>query len=511
MMDSSLSDIRSWGRSRKNYRFQTRWYTLASLATSLMLVSKLALAQSDTITLDENELPPDVANFFSNRSPTTKFPSNTARVVEAIEVTGNRRTKKSVILAQLSLRVGELVDETLINASQIRLLSMGFFQSVRFSLRRGSARGLVLLVVEVEEKNTLRVENLNLGVNSLSAPFVALGLSETNFLGRGVTVGGSGALGFSEKKPPSPAEEQNDNSTTRRALEFHIFVPYLSGTNLQLSASIAFIEGIEVIDPSILSSPMLNYERTGGTLGLGFSSGPAQRISLLYRLEALNADRAPNAISPASLRRAPSILSDRSALSSLELAWERDTRDDAFAPSRGVRLALAVEMGSSIIGSNYEFSKYTGEVEYAVGASSKQQLVLKAFGGIIQGETPFFNQFFLRDYTSFSYDTPALPRILQLNFSRANDYDDLLLNIGIEYSYSAYENINQWLSRFIFYVSSDFAITSSLEEAQDDIGGRDAFDTFPLYIDAGVKLDTSYGRFTLSLAYITDMALDLAQ
>ncbi|MBX2813078.1 MAG: BamA/TamA family outer membrane protein [Myxococcales bacterium] len=434
-------------------------------------------------------LPPEVAKFLGT-SAQPHSPFDVPRIIEAIEVIGNRQTQRSVILAQLRFSAGDIVQEPLINASRIRLLSTGFFRNVQFSLRRGSARGLVLLIVDVEERNTLRIEDFSFGFGKDTASFVSLGLAETNFLGRGVTLAGAGALG-----------------ENRRGLEFNFFVPHLSDTPLQFSASMAWIAGEETIDPSLGNqSPKLDYERLGGTLGIGFTSGPAQRISLLYRLETINTNRLPN-LNPTTLRRAPSVLFDHSVLSTIQLAWEHDTRDDAFAPSRGMRLALAVELGTSVMGSAYEFSKYTGEIEYAREAFRKHFFVVHALSGLIQGETPFFNQFFVRDFSSFSYGYHTLPRALELNFGVANDYDDLLLDIGLEYSLLVHQGIGDWLERVLIYFSSSLTFTGSLREAQEDIGGRDTFDIFPIYIDSGVKLDTSFGRFTFSLAYALDLFL----
>ena len=449
------------------------------------------VATSTASAAEPPRLPPDVAEFFQTpkpAGPTGPSGFRAPRIVEGIEVLGNGRTDDSVILARLSLGVGDLVDESEIEASRIRLLSTGFFRSVEFSLRRGSARGRVLLVVTVEERNTLRVEDFQVGFGPGNFPFGALGLAESNFLGRGVTVAAAGAFG-----------------DARQAGELRLFVPSLSGTPLQLSGSALWVVGRERIDPSLGDeSPDLDYERVGGTLGFGFGSGPAQRISLIYRLESITVERFPN-LDPPVLRRAPSILGDSSVLSTLAGTWERDTRDDAFAPTRGTRLALALEIGTSLLGSDYEFSKYTGELQHAFRTFGAQALALRTFGGIVQGETPFFNQFFRRDFSRFSYGPEALPRAVHLNFSEANDYDDLLLNVGAEYTFPLAERLG-WLTRLLLYVAADFTITGSLSEAQEDSEGRGAFDIFPLSVDAGLKLDTDFGRFTFSLAYAADLA-----
>lgn len=425
------------------------------------------------------ELPPGVA-----------APTPTPRVVEAIEIVGERRSTDAVILARLSVEVGDLVDERELEASRIRLLSTGFFRRVEFSLRRGSRRGLVLLLVRVEERDTFRIDELVFGFGPGQVPFLAIGAAESNFLGRGVMVGVAGAVG-----------------EARHAAEVRFFVPGLAGSPVQVAGSALWVRGRETIAPEVgFDGPSLDYERLGGSLAFGFGSGPAQRLSLAYRLEAVTADRLPN-LGPALLRRAPSVLGDDSLLSSVALTWERDTRDDGFAPARGTRLALSVEVGSTVLGSDYEFSKYTGEGQYVLPTGSGQALVLGLFGGMVQGETPFFNQFFRRDFARFSYGREALPRAVGLNFSEDNDYDDLLLDASAEYTWPIVLDRDAWLERVFVYTAAHFTVSGSLSEAQADAGGRDAFDVFPLTVDAGLKVDTGLGRFTLSLAYATDLGL----
>jgi outer membrane protein insertion porin family len=432
-----------------------------------------------------------------------------ARFIEAIEVVGNAKTDRQVILERILVEVGDLVNEAQVEESRLRLLGTGFFSSVEFSLRRGSARGRVLLLVEVVERNTILVDELYLGYSRVSPFFGGLGLAETNFLGRGVTVGGSFVVG-----------------KARRALELRAFAPSISGTPLQVSGSAILLQGAEVLDEEDLEGQQLTYRRLGGTFGVGFRVGVAQRVSLIYRLESVRADRLPN-LDPALLRQAPSIQFDDSVLSSLTARYERDTRDDPFVPTQGNRVALTAEVGTTLIGSTYEFSKYTAELSQAFLLFEDHSLELHFFGGLVQGRTPFFNQFFISDFAYVAWNRDSLPRSAQLNFSESNDYDDLIASAGAVYSVPilwgrdapgpgdeapalealAEPEASPSMYRMWLYGGVELTATGSLDELQEDPTGRGVGGTVPLSIDVGVKLDTFIGNFTVSLSYLLNLVL----
>lgn len=409
-------------------------------------------------------------------------------IIEAIDIRGNERTDRGIIRRRILLEEGDLLDDRKVEESRLKLLGTGFFSSVEFRLQRGSRRGLVLLVVEVRERNTLVVDQLFLGFSSVSPIFAGAGVAETNFLGKGVTVGGRFAVG-----------------DERQAVELRSFVPSLAKTPLQLSASMLATRGAELLNSSDTDGLQLTYERFGGRLGLGFGVGPAQRVSLIYRLEAINTDRLPN-LNPSALRGAPSILFDDSLLSTFTLQYEQDNRNDVFVPTDGWSLTLSFEVGTRLLGSDYEFSKYFGQGSVAFEPRPEHSLVLRAAAGLIQGQTPFFNQFFIGDFTYFAAGRDSLPRAVELNFSEHNDYDDLVVGGGAEYAIPVAGG-GRFLYRLYLYGGAEAWATASLDEAQEDPTGRGTGGYFPLSFDVGLKMDTYIGSFTLSLAYIFELAI----
>ncbi|MEM6369040.1 MAG: BamA/TamA family outer membrane protein [Myxococcota bacterium] len=410
------------------------------------------------------------------------------QIIESVDIRGNGRTQEGVIRRRILLAEGDLVDDRLVQASRLRLLGTGFFSEVDFSLERGSRRGRVILVVTVEERNTVVVDRLYLGTSPVSRLFGGLGVADGNFLGRGVTLGGTFALG-----------------EDRQAVEARTFLPSLADTALQLSASFIFVRGAELLDASQEDGFQLRYRRVGGTFGLGIGVGPAQRVSVIYRLESVNADRLPN-LDPPVLRQAPSIQFDESVISTVRLGYERDTRNDPFVPTSGDQLAFGIELGTSLLGSDYEFSKYTGSGALALEPFPAHSLVFRAEAGLIQGQAAFFDQFFIGDHTYFAFGRDSLPRAVQLNFSEANDYDDLLLGGGVEYALPLYQG-RSGIYRIYLYAGVEAVVTASLDEVQEDPSGRSTGGLFPMSFDLGLKMDTLLGAFTLSSAYIAELFL----
>src|SRR5690606_27908309 len=120
--------------------------------------------------------------------------------LEGIELRGNDRTADGVILRYVPFEGGDVldVDDPELELIRYRLLGTGFFSAVRVSLRKGSERGRAVLVIAVQERNTIIVENVAMGIaadedvegnSEPISPFVGLQVAETNLAGTGITLG----------------------------------------------------------------------------------------------------------------------------------------------------------------------------------------------------------------------------------------------------------------------------------------------------------------------------------
>jgi len=102
-------------------------------------------------------------------SPELHGPEASLRyLIEEIEIQGNTRTRRRVVEHFVPFHRGDVldVDDPALELTRYRLLGTGFFRDVQLSLRKGSARGRVILVIEVTERNTLVVTDLAMGLSA---------------------------------------------------------------------------------------------------------------------------------------------------------------------------------------------------------------------------------------------------------------------------------------------------------------------------------------------------------
>src|SRR5207244_12240907 len=70
-----------------------------------------------------------------------------------------------------------------------RLRALGYSLDVRLSVTRGATRGGVVLVIDVEERGTIVINELFPSTSAATTFWGGADASETNFLGRGINLG----------------------------------------------------------------------------------------------------------------------------------------------------------------------------------------------------------------------------------------------------------------------------------------------------------------------------------
>jgi outer membrane protein assembly factor BamA len=424
--------------------------------------------------------------------------------IERIRFVGLKRTKEAEVRRHVLVSEGELLLQERVLLSRLRLLQLGWFSKVETRVERGSARGLVVLVFELAERNTLLVTDFILGSTEAQPLYGGLGLSQQNFLGRGFGLSGAFVYGG------APRDRADDPD--RFAVRGGFFAPDVripGGPRLVVGASALFLQGEELVcgdpdcdayDGRIGDAPRIRYERAGGELSVGVRPGPFERLVATYRAERLSAREvagAPGA--PVDGTEAPAILRGESLLSALSGTYEIDTRDDFFLPREGFRGVGQITFGSRAIGGDYEYTRYLLQLETAFGLA-RLPLRVQAALGAAQGGAPFFERFYPADFSYFAIG-PALGRALELNFSTDSRYDAFVAMGGVEYA------IPLW-SRSGFFRRGYVALGVRAVWSTARLGGsRTPFSRSPASGDAALRLDTPVGTFNVSLGYAADNLL----
>jgi outer membrane protein assembly factor BamA len=111
-------------------------------------------------------------------------------IIEALRCQGNVSTSCRFILDYVYLAPGDRVDEDKLQDAKLRLSWLRNFSSVDIRLEKGSARGKVVVVVEVTEANAI-VSASGLGITSMNGATSEVffgGLSDYDLFGSGKTL-----------------------------------------------------------------------------------------------------------------------------------------------------------------------------------------------------------------------------------------------------------------------------------------------------------------------------------
>ncbi|EKE43613.1 surface antigen (D15) [Oceaniovalibus guishaninsula JLT2003] len=179
--------------------------------------------------------------------------------VERIDIEGNATTLDRVIRRQFDIVEGDPFNPREIRASAERIRALGYFSQADVEARDGTAEGLVIVDVDVEEQPT---GSLTLGgsYSTNSGVGVNLGFSERNFLGRGQTLSFDITTG-----------------TDASAARFSFIEPYFLGRDLSARLDVFY-------ETSDFDEADYNTQVVGFSPALTFPVSLNGRLTLRYRL-----------------------------------------------------------------------------------------------------------------------------------------------------------------------------------------------------------------------------------
>jgi outer membrane protein insertion porin family len=412
--------------------------------------------------------------------------------IERIDVVGNVLTAERLIERALLVHEGDALrtgDPRLRN-SRYRVLALGYFVDAQVRLDRGSARGKVVLTVEVWERGTFILNRIFLGASTATPLWAGLDVGDGNFLGSGLTVSGAFVVAR------APVWEGGE---TQWALRLRYSDPSVFGLPMGLRAVFLYNQASEGEERAVLpASPAddpdnylgFGYTRVGGKVGVSWE--PTRSVSLLadLRLELVEADPSRRTYLEAGTTR----------VATVAVGVERDTRSDPVLPQMGDHAFLDLEGGGRATGSDYAYARVRGRWQHwwpIVG--ERHVLSLAARGGIVFGRPPGFDLIYVSEL-----DRLLPPRPLDLSVSTQRPLDLLGQNsaaprlgtaggiVEAEYRYRLFRRTRRIYGGDLFVAAGVFGLRNDLDGYPDY--------AVDLSFDLGVRLDTEVGIFEVSFA-----------
>jgi outer membrane protein insertion porin family len=430
--------------------------------------------------------------------------------IEEIRIEGNHKTQTALILHEIGLAPGDVVgaSDQRVEAARFRLLSLGYFLDARLSLMRGAKRGGAVLLVEVEERGTIVVNELYPSTSAATTFWGGIDASETNFLGRGINLGAGFVVSTTPKVP---------GARSAVALRLHGSLPEISSLGVSLSLTGIYNSSSEFFrargadsDPDPANYVATRTRRAGGILGAGRSLGRSVRLFADLRAELVNG--ALPAINTRILDTGASVPIDfdvqpgESRVASFMLTLDYDTRSDPVLPRSGGRLVASVEGAHGVIGSSYDFAKALVQAAVYQRLPRGHALGFHLLVGAITGDAPYFDRFFVGDLNlllprraqGINFSTLPSRNMLGTGIAR-HRYDDYAGRLLVEYAVPIWRRHGFVYGGDAFAAGGIFALASPGEfDATDPYAWRNL--PVDLTADLGLRLDTYVGVFTISIA-----------
>lgn len=278
--------------------------------------------------------------------------------IERVNIFGNDRTADKVIRREIVLNEGDLYSESAKEATQLRVLRLGYFDDVQISTSRGSADDRIVVNVEVVERLTGTFQ-IGAGFSTIENFVLQAQIQYDNFLGRGTTVTLVAQL-----------------SSLRRLFNFSYATRYF------LDSDWWFI--VNVFNTSNVF-PTFTRGSTGFSLSWGYPipKVPALTAFIGYNLEYVQVGfGAVGAIGGIFAPGAQQALPDQALISNLfangltsavtaRLVY--DTRDNVLFPTSGMYHQLKGEFASRYFGSDNEYNRYTLDARFYVPVVKTQR------------------------------------------------------------------------------------------------------------------------------------------
>ena len=262
------------------------------------------------------------------------------KLVEKINIIGNRVTDEAVIRGELLLDEGEPFNNLKLEQSIAKIRSRGLFREVKKKVTDGSKKDQKIIEIEVEEQATGEI-SAGAGIGT-SGGSVEFSVTENNWLGRGINVGVSIAGGKESLTGSLVVVDPNYK---------------FSGNSLNY-----FVEN------TTNDKPDSGFKNNIITTGIGTRFEQYRNVYLSPGLKFSFDDLKVDNTASESLKKQKGQFTDLSFSYGISV----DNRDKVYAPTNGYissfNQSLPIYADSPSLFNNYSFSKYQMLTPSAIGA-----------------------------------------------------------------------------------------------------------------------------------------------
>ena len=262
------------------------------------------------------------------------------KLVEKINIIGNRVTDEAVIRGELLLDEGEPFNNLKLEQSIAKIRSRGLFREVKNKVTDGSKKDQKIIEIEVEEQATGEI-SAGAGIGT-SGGSVEFSVTENNWLGRGINVGVSIAGGKESLTGSLVVVDPNYK---------------FSGNSLNY-----FVEN------TTNDKPDSGFKNNIITTGIGTRFEQYRNVYLSPGLNFSFDDLKVDNTASESLKKQKGQFTDLSFRYGISV----DNRDKVYAPTNGYISSftqiLPIYADSPSLSNNYSFSKYQMLTPSAIGA-----------------------------------------------------------------------------------------------------------------------------------------------
>jgi outer membrane protein insertion porin family len=316
--------------------------------------------------------------------------------IEAIRITGLKKTKSIVVLREMELKPGDVFNRITMAQDITHVYDLDIFDrevTDPYTLESGSSFDKIIIVIPLKEKKTGEV-TVGVGYSATDKLTGRAQLSQNNFRGMAETVN----LLWTESIVGGPG------------FDIGFFEPWLDKKHTSLGLDL-YDKNIYRFSSSILADTSNNYDerREGGSATLGRPLSRQTRGFFTFRAESVRTgllNTSGNLITPTT---GDPLIADGNVVSGT-FRLTNDKRDSTLEPFNGTYSSVSVETGDAdstelgtTIHENGTFTKYSFDVRSYLSkgglrktpSERRKVIALRLMAGSLTGPVPFFEQYFM--------------------------------------------------------------------------------------------------------------------